>query len=633
MALFTACSNGPNQPPANFNDNNNANGNDNTSTNGEGFPPIDLSEPERELTAWEKVAAGVDDDGTVSKEVALQAFALTMGDIPGVTPPAADVVGASCGTVAINWVSLHADELTVEERAAIAAVINSNGESDQPKVLADIGCTVDNEGISADGAGAEQYRAILDQELANVEQALGRPLGIPVYFTLGLRKTGSETVAWASPQSSGDCNTGTATSCRVELFVNAPEVTNDAQLRATLAHELVHCFQFTLLAPSEAVRQPAWILEGFPDFIGLSLHPTAKRVSFVVYAETPLRRLFTRTYDAQGFFFHLANIGVDVAGRYAAAFQTKSNSAAFAHLVGSNESTFGETWAASYALDPARGDAWNMPDAPADAVPKYSSGVVVNGKSYSGNPGPAGTRISHLDFDADIIRFKAGDNKLGRVSWDDGGEILLAQMDGQEYCRKAGGCECPEGTTGTPPQTPIPALGAIVSVSGTTITSTIDVIGISLDEYCLGVDPCVVGTWVSDRWTMPGPTAGLSGTGGENARVTISADGQAQWNFDNMQPIATYDEQIDLTTELYSRGTATGRVAAGNGTWSVTENDFSNLEGFAINNIIGEYPLSGGPGLFVLISDGTYTCSSSTLNYITIDPVEEKPITVTLHKQ
>jgi hypothetical protein len=99
-----------------------------------------------------------------------------------------------------------------------------------------------------------------------------------------------------------------------------------------------------------------------------------------------------------------------------------------------------------------------------------------------------------------------------------------------------------------------------------------------------------------------------------------------------MQPITIEDEQIDVTTEMYSQGTASGRIAASGGTWDVSETDTSELEGFAIDSIIGEYPLAGGPGLFVLLGDGNYSCSGGTLTYTTLDPVENAPITITFRK-
>src|SRR4051812_14848492 len=45
---------------------------------------IEFDEPHRDPTAWQQVTANVGDGATVPKDVALQAFALTIGDVPGV---------------------------------------------------------------------------------------------------------------------------------------------------------------------------------------------------------------------------------------------------------------------------------------------------------------------------------------------------------------------------------------------------------------------------------------------------------------------------------------------------------------------------------------------------------------------
>jgi hypothetical protein len=56
-----------------------------------------------------------------------------------------------------------------------------------------------------------------------------------------------------------------------------------------------------------------------------------------------------------------------------------------------------------------------------------------------------------------------------------------------------------------------------------------------------------------------------------------------------------------------------------------------NLDGvtaWSEDNIIGRYQLQGGPGLFVLVQDGSYTCKGGLLSYTTSDPVDGGSITV-----
>src|SRR5262245_45769363 len=51
------------------------------------FTDIELTEPTRKLTAWEQATAEIGDDGEVTVDVALQAFSVAFGKVPGVQRP------------------------------------------------------------------------------------------------------------------------------------------------------------------------------------------------------------------------------------------------------------------------------------------------------------------------------------------------------------------------------------------------------------------------------------------------------------------------------------------------------------------------------------------------------------------
>ena len=73
----------------------------------------EISEP---ATVWEEFLVEMDDDGRVSKETALEAFALAYGPIPGVEVRAGDH-GPVASMTAQSWLSHHMDELTPEQIA------------------------------------------------------------------------------------------------------------------------------------------------------------------------------------------------------------------------------------------------------------------------------------------------------------------------------------------------------------------------------------------------------------------------------------------------------------------------------------------------------------------------------------
>jgi hypothetical protein len=219
--------------------------------------------------------------------------------------------------------------------------------------------------------------------------------------------------------------------------------------------------------------------------------------------------------------------------------------------------------------------------------------------------------------------------------------VLLADLDGRELCVLPGGCTCPTGSGGSPPQDVIPSAGAIVSAAGSTQPTTVEITGVSLDDYCDpglagtvpavdGLDPCVVGTWVSDAFDVPGP---IGGSGGAGARVTIGADGLGRWEFDGMEPIVQTDDQIGVTRELRTSGVGTGQVVTAGGSWSVADLDVSAAPAVLVDPIAGEIELPGGPGLYVGMAPGTYTCSGDVIEYVTPDPIEGGPIEVTLRRE
>jgi hypothetical protein len=84
---------------------------------------------------------------------------------------------------------------------------------------------------------------------------------------------------------------------------------------------------------------------------------------------------------------------------------------------------------------------------------------------------------------------------------------------------------------------------------------------------------------------------------------------------------------------MYSDGKATADVEANDGDWKVSGDDLDGMEGWAEDRVVGTYPLEKGPGLFVLLSNGSYTCSGDLLSYSTEDPVEGSTISVVMHKK
>ena len=70
-------------------------------------------------TAWQNAVAGIERDGTVPLETALQAFSVAFGPaLPGVEMPEGDPGFYGSGTGPVRWLLGHWDELTSEQQAA-----------------------------------------------------------------------------------------------------------------------------------------------------------------------------------------------------------------------------------------------------------------------------------------------------------------------------------------------------------------------------------------------------------------------------------------------------------------------------------------------------------------------------------
>lgn len=636
---------------------------------------VDLEdEPEYEpQTAWDVLSLELArNGGETTKEIALQAFALTLGDVPGVDPPSVPngEIGQHSATSALRWVTRHWDELTDDERAAVHAALGTEPDEADAAPAPDgeagaevesfefelIGthtagrasargtldlfqgsCVKGTEYVTEDGPGAEQYRSMLDQEIRNVEGMLGRPLGIPVHLLLDQGHEGKETLAWMSPQT-GRCATETANSCQVHLLTDRIAGKADADVRQVLAHEIVHCVEATWVPVLESMDKPDWLSEGFAEYVGMRLHPIGVPTNYLVYFAQTDEALFDRDYDAQGFYFQLEQAGGDVVGNIVEAYRAKENPAAFERLTAGAGTAFADSWASMMALEPERGPDWHTAGAPADALVAKKIGFLPNGKRLNITTAVAQTKLVEINFEAEVVQIAVGGGKHGRIGWDGFEETTLSELDGKRYCAVPGGCECPGGG-GNPPSEQLPSARALVAIVGTTDATEMVVEGRALDDFCKEkpeppakpVEPCLVGRWQTTEWTMPGPMPAMNAVGGSGARVEISADGRVEWQFDEMQPLRAADPNLGIVTLHDSYGSAEGTATGHGGEWEV-EVDGNGVRGRLIDEVMGEMPLGNaeGPAVMVMMRDGDYTCTRDGIVFTSDDPVEHLPVDVEL---
>lgn len=616
-------------------------------------------------TAFEAVALGIEEDGTVPKDVALQAFALAYGPLPGVDVPEGEA-GMHSGTAARMWISRYYDELTPEQRDAVDAALLPLDAQGRPPEMWDVaedgerpttgttgGAPSDAAAgtheiqligtgprgtvtfrqalefvpscwnglaVKGDAPGVEPYRQLIDRELALLEPRLG-PLGIPIYLSYG------RSTALADATAESDDCTKPASWCAIRIHPALASDRTGREARATIAHELVHCYQGRVVPIStfqDWAGSASWLVEGFAEFAANSVHPheSPSSAAFLAqYYDTPATRLLQRSYDAAGFFHHVASSGGDPFATFASAMRASDPMAAFTAHVGASRSGFSETWASAMARDATRGTAWDerAPEVP-DHTPSVATTTVGNDDVFILGAPPAGTNLHYAPLASDVLIIEVEGESLGRISWDGTSDESLTSAEG-EYCLRPGGCECPQDK-GPPPPPDAPSQAAMVAVNGIDGSSLVQLTGMSLADWCRPVDPCLVGTWVTQEWVSPGPIPEMDQVGGAGAIVHVEEDGTIGWDFDSMDPLVSYDEFIDTTFAAVSEGQAAGTVVARDGEWSV-EADLSGVSGRVLTD--GPFPeaeAAAGPASIVLASDGSYICEGDDrFSYSTPDPV------------
>jgi len=437
--------------------------------------------------AWVQVLDQIEPDDTVSKETALQAFSLAVASLPDVEVPKGPDMVISSGSGAIRWVMAHLDEVTGEQRAAIQAAIRrpegtSNAASGGNGLGGGTGRIVLARAATATSATAT-YEALYAEAAALITQRLGSPA--PAEFEIFLTSGGKEK-AWMSniPVILKDGQV------RCEISINPHgtiEAIGEQAARAALTHEVMHCAIRVLVGAGNYESLPPWLHEGIPAWVGESVvgGTFMSEKWWKRYLEEPLMPLFSRTYDAIGFYSHLDNRGVDPWTVFKPMLTAGGSSPAFGVAAKAGDDPLLDTWGPGYMRDASLGPAWNTTGPGITnhmaAVPHE---IVTNdwGSYTSGADGSA-VYVSTVDLQADVVRFTALD--FGYVRFADGGQRRLQDTFGHLFCTLPGGCKCPEGSPGaglTFEQ--VPAGMAHLAATGGPTPTQVKVQGWSLETAC-----------------------------------------------------------------------------------------------------------------------------------------------------
>lgn len=503
--------------------------------------------PAAPLTAWQRTLNQVAPDGSVSTSIALAAFALAIGPVPGARPPSGPTQLIASGTLAVQWVLRHWSALTHRQRDAVLADLGVPGAKTKltslirPPAKAgrpDIPC------LTADAGPAGPYRA----QVAGIESDIASHMGdgpFPpdVYIAVNTRQLEGDSKMYTyGCQGTAPVSGGPVSGCTIHVnpVVSAGSFPA-GDVHDFLIHELTHCYLFAKLGGAYG-NMPSWYVEGAPMWAMSVLGNGSGLESsyWLTYLDTPDAPLFSRAYTAMGYFAHLAETGTDVWHRLipmGEAILTGGNDAGWqaAHPT----ADFLDSWGPGYAEGRYPGAAWQTggPNLPVyqGPVPQQS---VADGQTVTVSAPATAVGIDHVDLDAQVVRFVSSAGASGRISLDGSGDVTLDQAAAAAYATGSQ-ASCPSGSADAGASLARISSGQhYVGVTGGLQAASVRVEGMSLASFCARktTASCLAGNWTTTRVqvTMPGK---FTEEGGAGVTMRISADGSTVIDFGPMSPI------------------------------------------------------------------------------------------------
>ena len=463
--------------------------------------------------AWEHVLGQISSDGSVPKDTALDAFSLAIGPLPGVaaSPGPAGVIADGSG--AIRWAVRYYDQLSAEQQAAIRAYAGLGSAT------APTSTTSATAGLSRalhvtarrprgivlppDSPGAQIARGMVDDMIAFYDGKIGHLLatstewranpasGIPTNIRLVATPTtaGAEAETWVFDDLDGF--TGPMGRCQIDLSPTFLSDTADAQVVA-VAHEVFHCFQGALAkaVANGYYNEPPWKIEGGAQWAALEASAATRGVSLDYgnflreYLTSPQTSLFSRAYNAAGFYDQVVDAGVDVWTLFSTFYRTTaSNLAAYNVIAQPGGDTFLDAWGPGYSRQSQRSAAWDVtgPAVPSPAAappPIKSIDGVTNGSSQQVTAAAFTVGVYGIRSQADITHLEfQGHARVGdEASFD---SVGLSSID---LCTKADQqCACPDA--GSP--TPSAVTGMLtLGITGGPDGSKATISGLALADFC-----------------------------------------------------------------------------------------------------------------------------------------------------
>jgi hypothetical protein len=466
-----------------------------------------------------------------------------------------------------NWAALSPEQQTAV-RARLDLPDDFDPTAPLPAVAPDDGAGSGGSSGGGRSAGvrrnpASPYEDSLRPTLAAMERHLG-PLGAQ----LRVVTSNDDVRGFNGMRALADTILISADVCRIRVYPAVfPVPSGPSQ---TLAHELFHCFQQRWRG-SPLGDASAWIQEGTAEWaaatvtaeLGGTVDPGLRDWT-IEYYMTPRRPLFSRTYDAFGWFAYVAESTGPIWDRLRAVVIAGSNEASFAAATGgASGESFDAGWASSQVGDGSWGERWmldgpGVPPIRRQVPPPYpplgnGANVAVTAPGYGTGPGSA-------RLEAELTKFNAIPPTVGYVRLG-GSDRRLSELTGTTWCTGSGSnCTCPPGTRHQGQTFPrLPGGQMAVSVGGGAESASLTIQGVSLEDECGGRGACPVGKFKMNAIPTGQPFTVESG--GTGTLVTVDPSGLLTMDFSEYVPlVASNPRDTALKSYMNPSGFVTAHV-------------------------------------------------------------------------
>jgi hypothetical protein len=301
-------------------------------------------------TALGLIAQQIRPDGTVPESAALEEFALAYGPLPGVSVPPGSQSTEKDATLAGTWILTYLPSLSPQLQAMIDQKLGFTPPgAAREAALGDPGLTIDP-GLTA----TAQSWATLEGDGSHIGRAL--TLTISAGYSPNVSSTA---VADAYPVDAAGHFNAAGPNCR--LRVNPKYKTDPNRVKQALAHEVFHCFQYMIAGNGYNTKLNAWVLEGTADWVEETVVPLGytdpEAWGIPTYVNNQTTALFTRSYDAAGFWGHVQDTYGDLWTRLKTILSSNGNAAVY-QAAGGNDPKFLSTWGSALANEPTGGSSW-----------------------------------------------------------------------------------------------------------------------------------------------------------------------------------------------------------------------------------------------------------------------------------